>query len=545
MSSSLHFRGVIALTLITLLAGVVASRASSGASGPPAPPFAPRTFLDTSYVPPSGRTIAVPAGGDVQAALDTAQPGDVISLQAGSVFRGNFTLPRKSGSDWIVIRSSASDGALPPPGTRVTPAVAPVLAKLVTPNLVPVIQAAPGASRYRLIGLELTVAESVRSIREVVAFGGTQSRLADTPSDLILDRCYVHGHPTGNLFRGVLLNSASSAVIDSHVSEAHVVGHDSQAILGFNGPGPFKIVNNYLEGAGENIMFGGGDPSISGLVPSDIEIRRNHLFKPLRWRRGSPDYAGIHWTVKNLLELKNAQRVLIEGNVLENVWVGEQDGASIVLTPRNGGSAPWSVVQDVMLRNNIVRNTLGGVVVQSMDDAHPSKVLRRIAIANNLFIVDRLFLSITVPRAPVEDFLVDHNTAIPTRYFSHDLDAAISPAIIRFQFTNNLTGFGVHGVKFPRSEEAIARWTPGATIAANVLVDLGRVLDGREPPTREPWKLPSSMYSVLPRQRAADLRNDGTLGLARPLRQSGTDGRDIGVDFTRLPDARGAPGWRE
>jgi hypothetical protein len=287
------------------------------------------------------------------------------------------------------------------------------MAKLVTPNVVPVIQVAPGASRYRLIGLELTVAESVPTLREIVAFGGTQSRVIDTPSDLILDRCYVHGHPTGNLFRGVLLNSAASAVIDSHVSEAHVAGHDSQAILGFNGPGPFKIVNNYLEGAGENIMFGGGDPSIPGLVPSDIEIRGNHLFKPLRWRPDSPDYAGIHWTVKNLFELKNAQRVLVDGNVLENVWVGEQSGASVVLTPRNGGSAPWSVVQDVMFRNNIVRNALAGVTAQSMDNGHPSRSLRRVAIANNLWLtVDRFFLSVTIHRVPVEDLLVDHNTAI-------------------------------------------------------------------------------------------------------------------------------------
>jgi hypothetical protein len=527
---------LVASTFIGLLSDLVVATASPGSGGPPAPPLAPRILLDTTYVAPRGRTIAVRAGGDFQAALNAALPGDVITLEAGGVFRGNFILPRKSGSDWIVIRSSARDGVLPPPGTRVKPALAPVLAKLVTPNVVPVIQAAPGARRYRLIGLELTVAESVRTLREIVAFGGTQSRLADTPSDLILDRCYVHGHPAGNLFRGVLLNSAASAVIDSHVSEAHVVGYDSQAILGFNGPGPFKIVNNYLEGAGENIMFGGGDPSIAGLVPSDIEIRGNHLFKPLRWRRDSPDYVGIHWTVKNLLELKNAQRVLIDGNVLENVWVGEQSGASVVLTPRNGGSAPWSVVQDVMFRNNIVRNALGGVAVQSMDDNHPSKSLSRVAIANNLWImVDRFFLSVSIHRSPVEDFLVDHNTAIPTRYFSYDLDASTFPGVIRFQFTNNLTGVGVHGVKFPRTEDTTTRWTPGATIAANVLIHLGRVTDGREGPAKDPLKLPVNMFSVVSDQRAAELSDGGTLGSASPLRQAGTDGRDIGVDFARLP----------
>ena len=45
--------------------------------------------------------------------------------------------------------------------------------------------------------------------------------------------------------------------------------------MGWNGPGPFLIENNYLEAAGENVMFGGSDPSIANLVPSNITIRRN------------------------------------------------------------------------------------------------------------------------------------------------------------------------------------------------------------------------------------------------------------------------------
>jgi hypothetical protein len=408
---------------------------------------------------------------------------------------------------------------------------------LITPNSVPVIQASPGATRYRLVGLELTVAANVGHIGEIVAFGGTQSRPADLSSELIIDRCYVHGHPRVNLFRGVLLNNALSAVVDSYISEVHVIGHDSQAIAGFNGPGPFKIANNYLEAAGENIMFGGGDPSIAGLVPSDIEIRHNHLVKRLEWRRDSFEYRGTPWTVKNLLELKNAQRVLIEQNVLENVWAAEQDGTAVLFTPRNGGSAPWSVVRDIMFRNNIVINAVGGVGVQSMDDGHPSEPLRRVTIANNLWVqVEKLFLSMTIHRVPVEDFIVDHNTAIPTRYLAHDLDTVIAPGVVRFQYTNNLTGRGVHAVKFPRTEEGFSRWLPHALVAGNALVDLGTVTDGREPFAGSPLLLPRKMYQVLS-GRAAKVKNDGTLDLRSPLRGAGTDGHDIGVDLRHLPVA--------
>src|SRR4051812_13078409 len=98
------------------------------------------------------------------------------------------------------------------------------------------------------------------------------------------------------------------------------VGSDAQAIAGWSGPGPYKIVNNYLEGSTENLIFGGAgnnslmqlmlsidtnaDPVITNLVPSDIEVRNNYFFKPLSWKQDDPSYAGMHWAVKNIFELK-------------------------------------------------------------------------------------------------------------------------------------------------------------------------------------------------------------------------------------------------
>jgi hypothetical protein len=502
----------------------------------PTPPYPPAKAVDTTYTRPTGRTIAVRGGGDFQGALEEAQPGDVIALQAGAVFRGNFRLPRKARSGWVVIRSSAADKDIPVEGVRITPAFSGVMAKLVTPNSVPVIQTAPGASGYRFIGIEFTVSENVPTLRQIVAFGGTQSHRSDVPGNLILDRCYVHGHRTGNVFRGVLLNSASSAVVDSHISEIHVAGHDSQAILGYNGPGPFKISNNFLEAAGENIMFGGGDPQIRDLVPSDIEIRNNHLFKPLRWRQNDPGFSGPQWTVKNLLELKNAQRVLIEGNVLENVWPQAQGGTAVVFTPRNGGSAPWSVVQDVMFRNNIVKNATGGFGGQSADDSHASRPMKRIAIVNNLWLaIDRIFFAIAAPSVPAEDVRVDHNTAVPIQYFSYDIDAAAAPALVRSQFTNNLSGFGVYGVKFPRTGEKLAQWLPGAIVAKNALVKIA-LSEGRRV-SEEPWTLDVAKFLVLPSPIAAGLQRNGRLTREGPLKGAGTDGKDIGVDIEELERA--------
>ena len=99
-------------------------------------------------------------------------------------------------------------------------------------------------------------------------------------------------------------------------------------------PGPFKIVDNELEAAGENVLFGGARPTLVNNIPSDIEIRGNHFFKPVSWMVASPSYGGNHWTVKNLLEFKIAQRVLITGNILENNWVDAQTGFAFLVTPR-------------------------------------------------------------------------------------------------------------------------------------------------------------------------------------------------------------------
>src|SRR5262247_3968347 len=192
-------------------------RPASLAPGDPEPP---RVFLDTTYIAPDGKTINVAASGDVQAAIDRAQPGDVIKLQAGATFTGNFRLPNKNGSKWIVIRSSAADADLPPPGTRVTPANSAIMPKLISRNSDPVVYTDEGAHHYRFIGVEFGVAEG-KNIDDMVAFGADQTSLAKAPHDLIIDRCYIHGNDTGNLRRGVMLNCARAAVIDSYISNCH------------------------------------------------------------------------------------------------------------------------------------------------------------------------------------------------------------------------------------------------------------------------------------------------------------------------------------
>jgi hypothetical protein len=97
------------------------------------------------------------------------------------------------------------------------------------------------------------------------------------------------------------------------------------------------------------------------------------MFKPTNWMKGNPNFVGGRdghpFIVKNLFELKNAQRVLLEGNILDNAWGGfSQVGFGILLTPKNQASATGSVcpaclVTDITIRCNLVRHTGAGIQI--------------------------------------------------------------------------------------------------------------------------------------------------------------------------------------
>ena len=282
----------------------------------------------------SAATITVNAGGDLQAAINAAQPGDTILLQAGAVFTGNYTLPVKGGTSYITIRSSAPDSALPPAGTRITPAYSGSLAKVRSTQAGPAFATAGPATYWRLMFLEIlpSVSTSAVNLVELGAVGQKQNSLTQVAHHLVIDRCYIHGDPAYVQRRGIALNSGDTQIVNSYISDIKGVAQETQAIAGWNGPGPYLIENNYIEASGEDIMFGGDDPSIVNLVPSNITIRRNLISQPLAWM------SNLGYAVKNLIELKNAQDVLIEGNYIENNWA---NGAAGLLDRPHAAQPVW------------------------------------------------------------------------------------------------------------------------------------------------------------------------------------------------------------
>ena len=478
----MRIENALLIVTIATVAGSLSAPAARCQTGTlDGPAELPRAYVSTALAnsPSPGKSVQVRRGDDLQRALDHASCGDTLRLDAGAQWAGIFRLPAKSCDDqhWITIRTSAEDAALPAESKRLTPCYAGaaslpgrpeyvcpspqnVLARLVMDQSGsgPVVLQ-NGANHYRLIGLEIT-----RAIPSKVVYNLIAADKDGGFNHLTLDRVWVHGTAQDETVRGLMLTGATYvAVVDSYFSDFHCVAVtgacvDAQAIAGGLGDRPsgtFEIANNFLEASGENILFGGGEAT---QTPTDIAIRRNHFFKPLNWQAGAAGFiggdSGRPFIVKNLLELKNAERVLIEGNVMENVWGGfSQGGFAILLTPKNqNGHCPPCKVNDVTVRLNQVRRMASGMqIAAGLSDAGAASAgAARISVHDN--VLDEIdaatykgsgvFAQISSNTPPLHDLNVSHNTAFPSKALFIIGGQNSAGKMSNFSFADNLFSGG-------------------------------------------------------------------------------------------------------
>ena len=459
----------------------------------------------------AGNTISVRAGGDFQAALDRAKPGDTISLEAGATFRGGFNLPLKSGSEFITVRSAAADAKLPPLNARIEPKkYAAVLPKLVSPTNEPVVRAVSGAHHFRFVAIEF--GGTREGVGNVVEIGATdEKRVEDVPHHIEFDRVYIHGDPKLGQRRGIAANGKFIKISNSHISDIKRKGDESQAIAVWAGDGPVEIVNNYLEAAAENILFGGAGSDLK-LVPSDCIVRDNHLNKPLEWREEG-------WLVKNLFEVKNGRRIKVENNLMTNNWASGQDGTAILFTTRADNGAA-TVIEDVEFTGNVVRGAGGAVSVFGAEGGGG----RRLTIRNNLFAdIDGRkwggaghFLKSTA----WDGLIIENNTVLQTGNISNAYDAPIK----NFVFRHNIifhNEYGFAGDSTAPGQATINKFFSGGDVGYNAIV-------GAEPAGRSRNFFPASAKQIgFANLEAGDYR----LRADSPYINKGLNGKPIGASL--------------
>jgi PKD repeat protein len=295
-------------------------------------------------------TIYVAAGDDLQRALNAARPGDTVVLQANAEFVGNFVLPVKSGDAWITVRTSTADSALPGAGYRIQPTHATLLARLRSPNTDAALRTAPGAHHWALRYLEFRANQAgTGDLIQIGDGSSAQNTLAMVPHHIILNHVYVHGDRYVGQKRCIALNAANVTISDSYVADCKGAGQDTQAIGGWNGPGPYTIENNYLEAAGENVMFGGADPAIPNLIADGITVRRNHFSRPMTWRDpivSTPGGLSASAVTGGSLPAGSYGYRVVARRYIQTTWADSAASAEVTVTTTGAGAVRvrWQAV---------------------------------------------------------------------------------------------------------------------------------------------------------------------------------------------------------
>lgn len=379
-------------------------------------------------------TVSVPAGGDIAAAVTAlSSTGGVVQLQPGAVYPPFFAPARAAGAPTITIRTNTTLA-----DRTVAPADAPILATIAAAN-------ADGALRF-----EGTAGYTIDGVRLTMSVGTHEVVVIQGSDRITLDRVLFEAPATGQK-RVVRGNGTHITLTRSYLNGEAWQGQDSQAFAAWEGAGPYTITRNTLMASGENVMFGGAD-NAEGTNPADILIDSNTIYKPQAWRQ-KPG------SVKNLLELKNATRVTITNNLFDGSWTDAQSGWAIMLTPVNqSGTAPWSVVKDVVFARNVVVNAERGVNITGYGYCGGGNGRTQqaggIVLRENVFTIAQQFLQVSsqIKDLTLEGNVVDqgYSTAIMAEggiCGTDGNDMLTGTAVETLTWTNNThrdNGYGLH-----------------------------------------------------------------------------------------------------
>jgi len=131
--------------------------------------------------------------------------------------------------------------------------------------------------------------------------------------------------------------------------------------------------------------------------------------------------------------------------VIDGNWRDGQDGSPILLTPRNQyGDTPWVVVEDVVLRGNVVRRTPQGYAVSILgrDNNHPSGQTARVTIERNLFADARSGIRVS---GGVDGALTIRRNTFPAIAYNWLAFSGTGP-LTPLTVTGNVTRSGSYGI---------------------------------------------------------------------------------------------------
>ena len=222
-----------------------------------------------------------------------------------------------------------------------------------------------------------------------------------------IERSYFHSlaGDSSPPVRAILDNGKQVSIHDSYISG--MMSGESQGIAYLCSPGPSAYTNNFIEGAGENVL-GGGSWCSSGIPNTNKLLQGNYIYKPPMWKiSGNPgvsfqpvgaclydntdpnfvggeyafDIPATQWyqcnsssvwatssapanlgnpTVKTMTEHKNGRYITYLGNLYNYNWsAGQNNGAQqgqVWNNSMEGGSGPGMANDHITMINNAAYN---------------------------------------------------------------------------------------------------------------------------------------------------------------------------------------------
>jgi hypothetical protein len=270
--------------------------------------------------------------------------------------------------------------------------------------------------------------------------------------------------------------------------------------------------------------------------------------------------SGKPFIVKNHFELKNAQRVLFEDNLLENVWGGfSQNGYSVLLTPKNQNNhCPACMVKDVTMRYNQIKS-VGNVltIANALSDAGGASSGGERYSIHDLLVTDvhqadfggvGLFALLDSTLPLLQNVRIEHVTAFTPRAVFSILDRR--EKMNNFSVTNNIffagelqignAGGGPQGCSFQADRQnpggVLKNCFQNSTFTNNIFIDGSGWPKGNMTPKnleaagiheiREPG---AAAYQLC---RGKD--DPASCKKASPALGAATDGKDIGADVQAI-----------
>jgi len=277
--------------------------------------------------------------------------------------------------------------------------------------------------------------------------------------------------------------------------------------------------------------------------------------------------SGKPFIVKNIFELKNAQRVLFEGNILENSWGGfSQTGFAILLTPKSQGAnlCPLCRVTDITIRYSTISHCASGFQIANIPSGGSgiSTAGERYSI-HDVVIDDIdpvrykgfgvLFQLISV-QPQLKDVEIDHLTGFSPKVLFNVGVLSPNPKIANFTFANNLVRAGEQEVTSTGGGPANCAYLPQRQGAAslfescfiNPTVTHNVILNGQGNWPKDNFTPKNAAAAGLRGEKPASLRDfqlcrekDDVAGCKKPspFLSAGTNGKPVGADIDAIDAA--------